>query len=310
MATSALAPSKSSTGQQLWDQPFTGDLTQLSGQVEPVFSSKVAETSASLVSETPAFQITPLVELSQPEPRSAGQDATNPEGYLTSTNNTSSFGEEALRGVSSQAVSQGGCQESGEKEIFSAPISASVKDIVASKEEEGLMLSGLEEASGLLATPPVSTPNPFLYLFSDRTPGQVSFALYVADCWASVHGAASVSSPTSVEQLRSWLYQAKHWWRQVPLDYQRIYWAREVAFNRMHPMPSQSQQGGLKLSTHADSCHEKDATEEVKRSPNRTETLDAEVGSPRSSERGEEVVGRNNKEEEKVGKEQQPGDVA
>merc|ERR1719209_2002545 len=72
------APSKSSTGQQLWDQPFTGDLTQLSGQVEPVFSSKVAETSASLVSETPAFQITPLVELSQPEPRSAGQDATNP----------------------------------------------------------------------------------------------------------------------------------------------------------------------------------------------------------------------------------------
>ena len=66
-------------------------------------------------------------------------------------------------------------------------------------------------------------------------PVQVSFALYVADCWASVHGAASVSSPTSVEQLRShfsagilfvscslantrsWLYQAKHWWRQVTL---------------------------------------------------------------------------------------------
>ena len=139
------APSKSSTGQQLWDQPFTGDLTQLSGQVEPVFSSKVAETSASLVSETPAFQITPLVELSQPEPRSAGQDATNPEGHSTLTNSTSSFGEEALRAVSSQAVSQGVCQESGEKEIFSAPISASVKDIVASKEEEGLMLSGLEE---------------------------------------------------------------------------------------------------------------------------------------------------------------------
>ena len=137
------APTKSSTGQQLWDQPFSGDLTQLGGQVEPAFSTKVAETSASLVSETPAFQITPLVELSQPEPRSAGQDATNLEGL--STNNTSSFDEEAWRGVSSQAVSQGGCQESGEKEIFSAPISASVKDIVASKEEEGLMLSGLEE---------------------------------------------------------------------------------------------------------------------------------------------------------------------
>ena len=136
------APTKSSTGQQLWDQPFTGDLTQLSGQVEPAFSTKVAETSASLVSETPAFQITPLVELSQPEPR---QDATNLESHSTSTNNTSSFGEEALRAVSSQAVSQGVCQESGEKEIFSAPISASVKDIVASKEEEGLMLSGLEE---------------------------------------------------------------------------------------------------------------------------------------------------------------------
>ena len=137
------APTNSSTGQQLWDQPFSGDLTQLGGPVEPVFSSKAAETSASLVSETPAFQITPLVELSQPEPRSAGQDATNLEGL--STNNTSSFGEEALRAVSSQAVSQGVCQESGEKEIFSAPISASVKDIVASKEEEGLMLSGLEE---------------------------------------------------------------------------------------------------------------------------------------------------------------------
>ena len=139
------APTKSSTGQQLWDQPFSGDLTQLSGQVEPVFSSKVAETSVSLVSETPAFQITPLVELSQPEPHSTGQDATNLEGHLTSTNNTSSFGEEAWRGVGIQAVSQGGFQESGEKAIFSAPISASVKDIVASKEEEGLMLSGLEE---------------------------------------------------------------------------------------------------------------------------------------------------------------------
>ena len=139
------APTKSSTGQQLWDQPFSGDLTQLSGQVEPVFSSKVAETSVSLVSETPAFQITPLVELSQPEPRSTGQYAPNLEGHLTSTKNTSSFGEEAWRGVCSQTVSQGGSQESGEQAIFSAPISASVKDIVASKEEEGLMLSGLEE---------------------------------------------------------------------------------------------------------------------------------------------------------------------
>ena len=141
------APTKSSTGQQLWDQPFSGDLTQLSGQVEPVFSTKVAETSVPLVSETPAFQITPLVELelSQPEPRSAGQDAPYLEGHSTSTNNTSGFSEEAWRGVSSQAVSQGGFQESGEKAIFSAPISASVKDIVASKEEEGLMLSGLEE---------------------------------------------------------------------------------------------------------------------------------------------------------------------
>ena len=29
----------------------------------------------------------------------------------------------------------------------------------------------------------------------------------------------------------------------------------------MHPVPSQAQQGGL--STHSDSCHEKEATEEV-----------------------------------------------
>ena len=50
---------------------------------------------------------------------------------------------------------------------------------------------------------------------------------------------------------------------QVPLDYRRIYWAREVAFNRMHPVPSQAQHGELELSTHSDSCHEKDATEEV-----------------------------------------------
>ena len=194
------APTKSSTGQQLWDQPFSGDLTQLGGQVEPALSAKIAETSVSLVSETPAFQITPLVELSQPEPHSTGQDATNLEGHLTSTNNTSSFGEEAWRGVGNQAVSQGGFQESGEKAIFSAPISASVKDIVASKEEEGLMLSGLEEvgyfqtyveqrshilstqATGLLATPPVSTPNPFLYLFSDRTPGQVCLARLLSSC--------------------------------------------------------------------------------------------------------------------------------
>ena len=31
---------------------------------------------------------------------------------------------------------------------------------------------------------------------------QVSFALYVADCWASLHGAASITSPTSPEELR------------------------------------------------------------------------------------------------------------
>merc|ERR1712013_488533 len=82
--------------------------------------------------------------------------------------------------------------------------------------------------------------------------------------------------------------------------------AREVAFNRMHPVPSQAQQGELKLSTHSDSCHEKDATEEVKMSSSRTETIDAEVSSPRSSGRGEEEVGRNNKEEEKVEKSSSP----
>ena len=26
---------------------------------------------------------------------------------------------------------------------------------------------------------------------------------------------------------------------KVPLDYRKIYWAREVAFNRMHPVPAQ-----------------------------------------------------------------------
>ena len=31
----------------------------------------------------------------------------------------------------------------------------------------------------------------------------------------------------------------------------------------MHPVPSQAQHGGLELSTNANSCHEKDATEEV-----------------------------------------------
>ena len=44
----------------------------------------------------------------------------------------------------------------------------------------------------------------------------------------------------------------------------------------------------------------------MKRSPNRTETLDAEVSSPRSSGRGEEEEGRNNKEEEKVEKSSSP----
>ena len=45
---------------------------------------------------------------------------------------------------------------------------------------------------------------------------------------------------------------------------------------------------------------------QVKRSAIRTETLDAEVNSSRSSGRGEEEVGRNIKEEEKVEKSSSP----
>ena len=44
----------------------------------------------------------------------------------------------------------------------------------------------------------------------------------------------------------------------------------------------------------------------MKGSSNRTETLDVGVSSPRSSERGEEEVGRNIKEEEKVEKNSSP----
>jgi len=68
----------------------------------------------------------------------------------------------------------------------------------------------------------VSDDYPFLFLFKDNRPGQVAFAYYAIDCWASHGGSAGVPDQ------QEFLSKCKRWWLNLPTPYRRGYWTREV----------------------------------------------------------------------------------
>eukprot|EP00092_Neocalanus_flemingeri_P034856 GFUD01037931.1.p1 GENE.GFUD01037931.1~~GFUD01037931.1.p1 ORF type:complete len:507 (+),score=150.46 GFUD01037931.1:55-1575(+) len=105
----------------------------------------------------------------------------------------------------------------------------------------------LEVPSPLTQPPPVQDHenNPFLHLFQDTRPGQVSFAYYVSDCWASFGGSSGVSDQDQ------FLKQCEGWWIHLPTPYRRGYWTREVEYykNRtgQRTWPGQGEDGRVKV---------------------------------------------------------------
>ena len=84
------------------------------------------------------FHLTPLVEPALPPHTVAvGQETSLPADHSA---------QDVQRAAATEsATTMRSSPEKGVSGVYSAPISASVRDIVASKEEQGLMISGLEE---------------------------------------------------------------------------------------------------------------------------------------------------------------------
>eukprot|EP00092_Neocalanus_flemingeri_P034857 GFUD01037932.1.p1 GENE.GFUD01037932.1~~GFUD01037932.1.p1 ORF type:complete len:491 (+),score=153.59 GFUD01037932.1:55-1527(+) len=105
----------------------------------------------------------------------------------------------------------------------------------------------LEVPSPLAQPPPVQDHenNPFLHLFQDTRPGQVSFAYYVSDCWASFGGSSGVPDQDQ------FLKQCEGWWIHLPTPYRRGYWTREVEYyknrTRQRTWPGQGGDGRVKV---------------------------------------------------------------
>ena len=110
--------------------------------LQPI-SGLVGETHAPLDRVTSAFQLTPLKEQGLTDACTVGQDTSHLVENLASISD--SFARASHSGTSTKSPEK----EDASIEVYSAPISASVRDIVASKEEQGLMISGLEEVDFL-----------------------------------------------------------------------------------------------------------------------------------------------------------------
>ena len=113
----------------------------LAESCDPTANLMTIETSgASLDKATPVFHLTPLVEQpALPDSGTVGQETSELE------ENVGSLPNHSVQDTTTTSQIESINNKSPQKGVFSAPISASVRDIVASKEEEGLMISGLEE---------------------------------------------------------------------------------------------------------------------------------------------------------------------
>ena len=131
--------SKSQADLQSWSHSLSGLMAE-SGDEEnrPVVNLMTADASSDKV--TSSFQLTRLAESALPDSSTVCQEISNLEENLAPLPDHSAQGVQRSATISSSP-------EKGAIGVYSAPISASVRDIVASKEEEGLMISGLEEVN-------------------------------------------------------------------------------------------------------------------------------------------------------------------
>ena len=147
------APRKTSTGSeqkqeepQSWSDSLSGLLAETCDQQNrPVANLVTADTPLDKVTST--FHLTPLPESALPDNSTVCQETSNLEENLAPLPDQSQSAQEVERAATSQGATLSNSPEKGASGVFSAPISASVRDIVASKEEEGLMISGLEEVN-------------------------------------------------------------------------------------------------------------------------------------------------------------------
>ena len=138
--TSKVDAKKSQEELQSWSHSLSSQMMESSDQQNhPVTNLTAVETSAPLDKVTPAFHLTPLVEPALPasDAGTVGQESSRLENNLAVQPDHSAQAQGATTISNSPEKGAGG--------VYSAPISASVRDIVASKEEQGLMISGLEE---------------------------------------------------------------------------------------------------------------------------------------------------------------------
>ena len=148
------APRKTSTGSeqkqeepQSWSDSLSGLLLAetCDQQSRPVANLMTVDTPLDKVTST--FHLTPLPESALPDTSRACRETSNLEENLAPLPDQSPSAQEVERAATSQGATLSNSPEKGACGVFSAPISASVRDIVASKEEEGLMISGLEEVN-------------------------------------------------------------------------------------------------------------------------------------------------------------------
>ena len=147
------APRKTSTGceqvleePQSWSDSLTGLLAETCDQQNrPVANLMTVDPPLDKVTST--FHLTPLLECALPDTSTACQETSNLEENLAPLPDQSQSAQEVERAATSQGATFSNSPKKGASSVFSAPISASVRDIVASKEEEGLMISGLEEVN-------------------------------------------------------------------------------------------------------------------------------------------------------------------
>ena len=134
---------------QSWSDSLSGLLAESCDQQNhPVPNLMTADTPLDKVTST--IHLTPLLESALPDTSTVCQETSNLEENLAPLPSQSAqVVERAATYQGATTATTNSSPEKGASGVFSAPISASVRDIVASKEEEGLMISGLEEVNSL-----------------------------------------------------------------------------------------------------------------------------------------------------------------
>ena len=142
--TSKVDPKRTQEELQSWSHSQSSQVMESSDQQNhPVNNLVELETPTSSDKVAPIFHLTPLVD---PGTGTVGQESSGHEENLVSPPDHST--QDVQRAATTQGATtiiSNNSQEKGASGVYSAPISASVRDIVASKEEQGLMISGLEE---------------------------------------------------------------------------------------------------------------------------------------------------------------------